>query len=43
MNAQPPLSELIGDNETKITGDVQFLLDFSIIGHSKTGTTAQMK
>ena len=40
---RPALSELVGDNETKITGDVQFLLDFAIIGHAKTGTTTLMK
>jgi len=34
----PPLSDLIDENN--IIGDVQFLLDFAIIGHPKTGTTA---
>lgn len=40
---RPPLSELIGDNGANITGDVQFLLDFAIIAHPKTGTTEQLK
>jgi len=38
--SRPPFSDLIGDNNTNITGDVQFLLDFAIIGHAKTGTSA---
>lgn len=38
---RPPLSKLIGDSG-KITGDVQFLLDFAIVGHPKTGTDKQM-
>lgn len=33
---RPPLSNLI--QGSKIIGDVQFLLDFAIIGHPKTGT-----
>lgn len=37
---RPPLSSLIGDEEADIRGDVQFLLDFAIVGHPKTGTTA---
>jgi len=35
---RPPLSSLIDDYQN-ITGDVQFLLDFAIIGHPKTATT----
>lgn len=37
---RPPLSDLIHNND--ITGDVQFLLDFAIIGHPKCGTDKQM-
>lgn len=37
----PQLSSLVNSNG-KIIGDVQFTLDFAIVGHSKTGTTAQM-
>jgi len=39
-STKPPLSSLIGDTEADIRGDVQFLLDFAIVGHPKTGTTA---
>jgi hypothetical protein len=38
----PPLSTLI-DNKSNVIGDVQFLLDFALIGHSKCATTTQMK
>jgi hypothetical protein len=35
---------LIGDDtKQRITGDVQFLLDFAIIGFAKSGTTALSK
>lgn len=37
---RPPLSDLVHNDE--VSGDVQFLLDFAIVGHSKTGTTAHM-
>lgn len=37
---RPPLSSLVSDSE--IIGDVQFLLDFAIIGHPKCGTDKQM-
>jgi hypothetical protein len=40
---RPPLSALIGDKRANITGDVQFLLDFAIVGHPKTGTDSQMR
>jgi hypothetical protein len=39
---RPPLSTLISSNGENITGDVQFLLDFALVGHSKTGAEAQM-
>lgn len=38
----PPLSDIIwkvNENKTNIIGDVQWLLDYAIVGHSKTGTT----
>jgi hypothetical protein len=35
--ALPPLSSLVQNNT--IIGDVDFLLDFAIVGHCKTGTT----
>jgi hypothetical protein len=40
---RPPLHTLIGDFNKDITGDVEFLLDFAIIGHPKTATTFTMK
>ena len=36
---RPPLSSLIGGNATDIKANVQFLLDFAIVGHPKTATT----
>ena len=36
---RPPLSDLIGDNDTDIKANVQSLLDFALIGHPKTATT----
>jgi hypothetical protein len=36
----PPLTSLIGDLHQNITGNVQFLLDFAIVGFGKCGTTA---
>jgi hypothetical protein len=39
---RPPLDTLIGDLDKNITGDVEFLLDFAIIGHAKTATTFTM-
>jgi len=40
---RPPLSSLIADKEANVTGDVQFLLDFAIIGHPKTATSFQLE
>jgi len=42
IGGRPPLSSLIGDDKANVKGDVQFLLDFAIIGHAKTGTTTLM-
>ena len=39
---RPSLSDLISDENEGIIGDVSFLLDFAIVGHSKTATTAHM-
>jgi len=39
---RPPLSKLV-DEKGNIISDVQFLLDFAIVGHPKTATTALMK
>lgn len=36
---RPPLEALIDGSNNSITGDVQFLLDFAIVGHPKTATT----
>ena len=36
----PPLDSLIGDLHQNVTGDVQSLLDFAIVGFGKCGTTA---
>jgi hypothetical protein len=41
-DGRPPLSQLIGDTDKNITGDVQFLLDFIIAGHPKTATSSCM-
>lgn len=38
----PPLSLLIGDDDVEIKDDVQFLMDFAIIGHPKTATTTTL-
>ena len=40
---RPILEDLIGDNDTDVKTDVQFLLDYAIIGHSKCATSAQQK
>lgn len=39
---RPPLSSLIDEND-EITADVQWLLDFAIIGFPKTGTSTIMR
>ena len=39
---RPPLHTLIGDFNKNIKGDVEFLLDFAIVGHPKTATTFTM-
>jgi len=39
---RPPLDSLIGDEESNITGDPQFLLDFAIVGYAKSGTSTMM-
>jgi hypothetical protein len=39
---RPLLHTIIGDFEQNIKGDVEFLLDFAIIGHPKTATTFTM-
>jgi len=38
----PTLSSLVREDDGEIVADVQFLLDFAIVGHSKTGTSSQM-
>lgn len=40
-SSRPPLNHLIEDNE--IIGDVQFLLDFAIVGFGKCGTSTLME
>ena len=40
---RPPLSSLHLLSGKQITGDVQFLLDFSVIGFAKCGTTSILK
>lgn len=37
----PPFDELVGNNNIK--RDVQFLLDFAIVGHAKTATSSIMR
>jgi hypothetical protein len=39
----PLLNDLIDDENTTITQDVQFLVDFAIAGHPKTGTSTLMR
>lgn len=39
---RPKLSDIV-KSETKVLQDVQWLLDFGIVGHSKTATTQLMK
>ena len=41
VKTMPPLSSLVND-DNKIIGDVQFLLDFAIIGIEKCGTSTLM-
>jgi hypothetical protein len=36
---RPPLHTLIGDFDSNVLADVEFLLDFAIIAHPKTATT----
>jgi len=36
----PPLDSLIGDLQENVTGNVQSLLDFAVVGFGKCGTTA---
>jgi hypothetical protein len=40
---RPRLHTLIGDFDKSITGDVEFLLNFAIIGYPKTATTSTMR
>ena len=39
---RPPLKRLVKNDYKGILGDVSWLLDFAIVGHSKTSTTTQM-
>jgi len=39
---RPKLKTLVSDNSKGVVSDVSWLLDFAIVGHSKTGTTGQM-
>jgi hypothetical protein len=40
---RPPLESLIGDTYLNISGNVQFLLDFAILGVPKCGTSTMMR
>jgi Sulfotransferase domain len=41
---RPPLSSLVkAGSKTEITGDVQFLLDFAIVGYPKTATSTKVR
>lgn len=41
--SRPPLASLVKEGSmTEITGDVQFLLDFAIVGYPKTATTTTL-
>lgn len=39
----PPLNQLVDLDTGRIVGKVQFLLDFGIVGHSKTATSTLMR
>jgi hypothetical protein len=43
MESRPPLSALVGDNAFDIKQDVQFLMDFAIVGHPKTATSTTLR
>jgi hypothetical protein len=43
MESRPPLSALVGDNAFDIKQDVQFLMDFAIVGHPKTATSTTLQ
>ncbi|KAL3769934.1 hypothetical protein ACHAWO_001882 [Cyclotella atomus] len=44
MNGWPPMDELIGrDGKVAAHEDISWLLDFSIIGFAKTGTTSMLR
>jgi hypothetical protein len=44
MNGWPPMEELIGkDGKVAAHEDISWLLDFSIIGFAKTGTTSMLR
>jgi len=36
---RPPLSSLVTEEQTDVIGNVQFLMDFAIVGHAKCSTT----
>jgi hypothetical protein len=41
---RPPLNTLVKEGSKKeITGDVQFLMDFAIVGYPKTGTSTKVR
>lgn len=41
---RPPLNSLVKDgSETEITGDVQWLMDFAIVGYPKTATSTKVR
>ena len=39
---RPDLEDLVDSEKNEIIGDVQFLLDFAVVGHGKCGTTTLM-
>lgn len=43
-SSRPPLSSLVlKDSQTEIIGDVQFLMDFAIVGYPKTATSTKVR
>jgi hypothetical protein len=44
VHGRPPLNALVKDGSaTEITGDVQWLMDFAIVGYPKTATSAKVR
>jgi hypothetical protein len=42
-DGRPPLSELVGDSPIDVRADVQFLMDWAIVGYPKTATSTKLR